>query len=195
MAALQGLLDILAPFVALQHPTDTPDPTDSFPHSAYYNAGKLDICIVISLIAVMAVLRDGFRLGIFEPFARWKLTRDLRRRVRKNQDSHTNGNGCISNGNGHIVNGNGYPHSNGHVVSNGNSFSKIPYTRKEIRHLNRSVLRFAEQGWSVVYYTLQWCYGLVRPRSPHAWRSVSHASVSTSTEIFRPVCSTPSTCG
>jgi len=149
MAVLQHLLDVLSPFVALQHPTDTPNPTDSFPHSAYYNAGKLDICIVISLIAVMAILRDGFRLCIFEPFARWKLTRDLNRRVKNSR---------ISNGNGHIAIG------NGHVSPNG--MGKTQYTRKEMQNLNRSVLRFAEQGWSVVYYTLQWCYGLVRPGSP-----------------------------
>lgn len=143
MAVLQHLLDVLSPFVALQHPTDTPNPTDSFPHSAYYNAGKLDICIVISLIAVMAILRDGFRLCIFEPFARWKLTRDLNRRVKNSR---------ISNGNGHIAIG------NGHVSPN--RMGKTQYTRKEMQNLNRSVLRFAEQGWSVVYYSLQWCYGL-----------------------------------
>jgi len=178
MAALQRLLDVIAPFVVLQHPTDTPTPTDSFPHSAYYNAGKLDICIVVSLIAVMAVLRDGFRLCIFEPFARWKLTRDLKRRVKDSR---------ISNGNGHIANG------NGHASPNGSG--KTQYTRKEMQNLNRSVLRFAEQGWSVVYYSLQWCYGLVRPGSPPEWRSVSYASVSTSTEIFRRGSWTPPTCG
>ncbi|KAF5363300.1 hypothetical protein D9756_000674 [Leucocoprinus leucothites] len=165
--SLDHLPSILVPFVALQYPTDTPNPVDSFPDSAYYNAGKLDVCIVISLIAIMAVLRDAFRLGVFEPFARWKLTRDLKRRARAREQAKSlqngnsvlsNGNGHISNGNGHIANGSGHAQLNGHAIANGHS--KTPYTRKELQHLNRSVLRFAEQGWSVVYYSLQWCYGL-----------------------------------
>jgi len=33
---------------------------------------------------------------------------------------------------------------------------------KEDRKMHRKVLRFAEQGWSVIYYTFSWCFGLVR---------------------------------
>ncbi|EDR12841.1 uncharacterized protein LACBIDRAFT_246558 [Laccaria bicolor S238N-H82] len=104
---VQWLSPYVAPFFALQYPTQTPAHPDSFPESGYYNAGKADICLVITCIAVMAVLRDALRLGVFEPFARWKLSRDLDRK----------------------------------------------------RH-QPSVLRFAEQGWSVVYYTIQWSFGL-----------------------------------
>jgi len=32
-------------------------------------------------------------------------------------------------------------------------------TAQELRKVHRSVLRFAEQGWSAIYYPLQWCYG------------------------------------
>lgn len=138
---VQWLSPYVAPFFALQYPTQTPAHPDSFPESGYYNAGKADICLVITCIAVMAVLRDALRLGVFEPFARWKLSRDLDRK--RHQPSHTNGNGKAINGNGHVNgNGNTYP------------------TRKDIHHMNRSVLRFAEQGWSVVYYTIQWSFGL-----------------------------------
>jgi acyl-CoA-dependent ceramide synthase len=164
----------LSPFVSLQYITTPPEYIDSFPDSAYYNAGKLDVCIVITLVAIMAVLRDAFRLAIFEPFAKWKLTRDLQRRKKLNKPLQ-NGNGALSNGNGHISNGNGHlsnghangngkGHINGHALANGSS--KSPYTPKELAHLNRSVLRFAEQGWSVVYYSLQWSYGLVGPCLP-----------------------------
>jgi acyl-CoA-dependent ceramide synthase len=145
------LSSYLAPFFSLQYPTATPAHPDSFPHSPYYNAGKLDICILISCVAVMAILRDALRLGIFEPLARWKLLRDLRLK-RKAASKKANG-----SANGHaIANGNGNGYSNGH----GNG--AVLGTRKELRQVNRSVLRFAEQGWSVVYYSLQWSFGIVR---------------------------------
>jgi len=94
------------------------------------------VCLIIACIAVMAILRDVLRLNVFEPFAKWKLTRDLESKRSK----HLNG-----NGNGK-ANGNG--HSNG-VIS-----------KKEQRLIHRSVVRFAEQGWSAVYYPLQWGFGL-----------------------------------
>nr|GAT54087.1 longevity-assurance protein [Mycena chlorophos] len=39
--------------------------------------------------------------------------------------------------------------------ANGHSPSK-----QELRHIHRSVLRFAEQGWSAVYYPIQFCFGV-----------------------------------
>ncbi|KAJ7507745.1 TLC domain-containing protein [Mycena galericulata] len=91
----------VAPFFTLSHRTDTPTNPDSFPDSAYYTTGAKDVCLLLTCMVVMAGLRDALRLGVFEPFARWKLTRDM-----------------------------------------------------------ESVLRFAEQGWSAVYYPLQWFFGL-----------------------------------
>jgi len=147
------LSSYVAPFFTLQYPTATPVHPDSFPHSTYYNAGKLDICIVIGCIATMALLRDASRLGIFEPLARWKLLRDLEL-TRKRVSIKSN---CIVDGDPshhHIANGNG--------DINGGDSTTVSASRKELRQLNRSVLRFAEQGWSVVYYSLQWSFGLVR---------------------------------
>ncbi|KAJ7744493.1 TLC domain-containing protein [Mycena maculata] len=124
----------VAPFFTLSHRTDTPTNPDSFPDSAYYNTGPKDICLIITCMAVMAVLRDVLRLGVFEPFARWKLTRDMEWRRSKTM-----------NGNGKA---NGHPRVNGGI------------SKKELRHMRRSVLRFAEQGWPAVYYPIQWFYGL-----------------------------------
>jgi len=140
----------LVPFFSLSYPTDTPTDADSFPDSAYYNTGRRDICLMITCIAAMAVLRDALRLGVFEPFARWKLSRDLE----FNRKMRLNG---IANGKANAVaNGNGYPA----VHANGDAFQSY---HKEVRQMHRSVLRFAEQGWSVVYYIFQWSYGLVCP--------------------------------
>ena len=152
------LSSYVAPFFTLQYPTATPAHPDSFPHSTYYNAGKLDICILISYIAVMAVLRDALRLGIFEPLARWKLLRDLelKQKVLNKVNGSANDD---TNHHHHIANGNGDGYGNGH--SNGND-RVVLGTGKKLRQLNRSVLRFAEQGWSVVYYSLQLSFGIVR---------------------------------
>lgn len=142
---IQWLSPYIVPFFALSYPTVAPKNPDSFPDSAYYNTGVQDVCLVITCIAVMAILRDALRLGVLEPLAHWKLTRDLYNRKRKSKE-----------------------HANGHVttngVSNGNNhvFDDSKPTPKELRKVHRSVLRFAEQGWSVVYYTFQWSYGLVR---------------------------------
>ncbi|KAJ6614294.1 TLC domain-containing protein [Mycena sp. CBHHK59/15] len=127
----------VVPFFSLSHRTDTPPHPDSFPDSAYYTTGPKDICYIISCIAVMAVLRDVLRLGVFEPFARWKLANDMQRPRTLRANGATNGR---ANGNGHHA---------------GTSPSK-----KELRHMHRSVLRFAEQGWSAVYYPLQCAFGI-----------------------------------
>ncbi|KAF8639452.1 hypothetical protein AX16_010307 [Volvariella volvacea WC 439] len=145
----QWLHPYLVPFFSLSHPTEPPQKSDSFPDSAYYNVGPLDVCLVITCIAVMAILRDFFRLAIFEPFARWKLTRDLEIAARKKAlkaSSKTNGK---SSGNG-VLNGN----------HEANSVSALVLTPKQQHQLHRSVLRFAEQGWSAIYYPLQWTFGL-----------------------------------
>ena len=141
------LSSYLEPFFSLSYHTDTPKDLDSFPNSVYYKTGPQDLCLIITCIAVMAILRDALRLGVFEPFAQWKLSRDLdlRHKLPKSlangkTDGHTNG---MANGNGHAANG----------VSNP--------TAQELRQVKRRVLRFAEQGWSAVYYLLQWSFGLV----------------------------------
>lgn len=53
-----------------------------------------------------------------------------------------------------LANGNG--HGNGHAVYPNCGIS----VQKENRKMRRKVLRFAEQSWSVIYYTYTWCYGL-----------------------------------
>ncbi|KAJ7784888.1 TLC domain-containing protein [Mycena maculata] len=129
------MFSYVAPFLSLSYRRDIPTITlDSFPDSAYYNTGPKDVCLLITCMAVMAVLRDALRLGVFEPLARWKLTRDIRRNHSK------------------IMTGNGR--------ANGNSHTNGAVSKSELRHMQRSVLRFAEQGWPAVYYPLQWFYGL-----------------------------------
>lgn len=136
----------LIPFFTLSYPTAPPAHPDSFPDSNYYATGLLDGCFIITVIAIFAVLRDATRLLVMEPFARWKLARDLRLAKRK-----------LVQANGK-ANGNG--HANGHA--NGYAAGLERVTPAERRKMQHSVIRFAEQGWSVVYYTVQMFFGMVR---------------------------------
>lgn len=147
-ALTRRLPSYIQPFVSLSYPTDTPKDPDSFPHAQYYNTGHTDICFIITCILVMAILRDALRLGVLEPFARWKLSRDLKFRKKRKALRVANGNvngeaKTAGSENGHVANGDLHP------------------SAQELRQVHRSVLRFAEQGWSVVYYTFQWSLGLV----------------------------------
>ena len=92
----------LVPFFTLSYPTAPPLHPDSFLESNYYGTGLLDGWLIITAIAIMAVLRDVTRVFLMEPFARWKLRRDLQSRKRKKL--------ALANGNG-----NGAAKSNGHV--------------------------------------------------------------------------------
>ncbi|KAH9948353.1 longevity assurance proteins LAG1/LAC1 [Amylocystis lapponica] len=140
------LPSLLIPFVTLSYPAAPPAEPDSFPNFSYYVQGPLDGCLVISFIAVMAVLRDMTRLYIMEPFARWKLTRDLRLSKSRKAATRANGNGKangVANGNGHAA------HADPKSI-----------TKRESRTLHRSVLRFAEQSWSAISYIVLWSLGL-----------------------------------
>ncbi|KAJ3764121.1 TLC domain-containing protein [Lentinula raphanica] len=171
MSFSQRFPDYLYPFLFLSSPTSTPANPDSFPTSQYYRTDTKDLCLVITIIAVYAVLRDVLRLGVFEPFASWKLSRDLESKQRA---SKSNGNASASlNGNGH-------------------SKSRSKFTKAERRKMHRSVLRFAEQGWSVVYYTLQWGFGLYVHRNlptklldpVAAWIGYPHVALAAPVKIY-----------
>lgn len=178
----EWLPSFLTPFVTLSYPTDPPAVPDSFNNSPYYDAGLLDGCFIITCIAVMAVLRDALRLGVFEPFARWYLTRELLK-SKALQNGHASRDEKKNVGSSPKANGAG----NG-VVQGPES---VVITRKEARLLNRSVMRFAEQGWSFVYYTLQWLYGLVRLLLIHLPASrlitVQYVHYNLPTRVINPV--------
>lgn len=155
LEAPEWLPSFAIPFFTLSYPTDTPAAPDSFPDSNYYNTGALDCCYIITIIAVFAVLRDVLRIYVLEPFADWKLRRDLRLEHAKTAE--------LANGK---ANGGPRPKANGNGIANGNgnghaATQELVLTRGEKRRLRRSVLRFAEQGWSFIYYTVQFAYGSV----------------------------------
>lgn len=143
--APEWLPTFLVPFFTLSYPTERPATPDSFVNSNYYTTGLLDGCFIITCIAIMAVLRDVFRVFVMEPFAHWFLTR------KQTSDAYeplaTSPIDGQANGNANTI-----------VVEKSDVLRK---RRREERHIRRSVLRFAEQGWSFIYYSLQWSFGLV----------------------------------
>ncbi|KAJ3528678.1 hypothetical protein NM688_g7963 [Phlebia brevispora] len=150
----EWLPSFLTPFVTFSYPTERPAEPDSFSTSSYYGVGVLDACLIVTCIAAMAILRDFVRLGICEPFARWYLTRRLRLTKAK-QNAAANGE----------AKSNGKANGNGCAVQADGFF----ITKQEARQLRHSVIRFSEQGWPAVYYTLQWAYGVyVNYNLPHA---------------------------
>jgi acyl-CoA-dependent ceramide synthase len=172
-AAPAWLPSPVVPFVTLSYPTALPAHPDAFADWGFYDHGRLDICFLVGCIVTFALLRDVFRLGVFEPLARWKLTRDLR--LASARRSHANGNGAAhangevtahANGNGKLdsltdgvadIVANQLNHSAGAIA-----VKESPATsRKELRTLKRQVTRFAEQGWLLVYYTFSLSLGIV----------------------------------
>lgn len=152
------LPSFLVPFVSLSYPVDPPPNPDSFPNSSYYDIGYLDVCLIVTIISTMAILRDSTRILLFEPFANWRLTRDWRRRQALKSGSTTPDSKASNvKTNGRI---------NGPVTTIG-SAEKLVADRPaehspEARRIRHSVIRFAEQGWQVVYYSWQWSLGVVR---------------------------------
>ncbi|TFK28788.1 longevity assurance proteins LAG1/LAC1 [Coprinopsis marcescibilis] len=175
LPSIDWLWPSLAVFTQLSYPTETPANPDSFPNSTYYKAGPLDLFLIVSFIAVMAILRDVLRLGVFEPFAKWKLMRDLKRKCLSPRKANGTAKACVD-GNGVHTNGHANGHTNGNTngsaikQANGNGQAKAGAngkapttfnpTTKQLKLVERSVMRFAEQGWSVVYYTFSWSFGL-----------------------------------
>lgn len=148
-----SLLQYLSPFFSLSYPTGPPRETDAFHDSQHYGTGWLDICTIVGLITAMAILRDLARLYVFEPFARWKLSKDLR--AKKLAASKNRGSSSPSLKAKLVSNGVG----NGHQANGG--AHRVTFTAVEKRRIHRSVLRFAEQGWALLCYSFQCGFGFV----------------------------------
>lgn len=149
------LPSFLLSFVSLSYPVDPPLHPDSFPGSSYYEIGYLDACLIVTLIAIMAILRDGARLLFLEPFANWKLTRDWRRRQALKSGSATPD---PKAGNAVGINGPITTIGSAEKLMSDRPAEHSPGARR-IRH---AVIRFAEQGWQAIYYLCQWSLGIVR---------------------------------
>lgn len=160
---INRLPSFLVPFVTLSYRVDPPLNPDSFPDSSYYDIGYRDVCLIVTLIAIMATLRDAARLFMLEPFAYWKLTRDWRRRRALKSGSSTPDSVQSLN---NPVRHNAKSKINGCVTIN-SSAEKVfadrpPENSRDARRIRHAISRFGEQGWQAIYYMIQWSLGIVR---------------------------------
>lgn len=144
-----SLSTLIRPFVQLSYPVPRPPNPDSFQNWNYYDIGPLDVFFIVSAMAVFAVGREIVRLHIMTPFANKYLFGSTKGWQRYKKRSKVNGNHS-SNG---ISNGNGVANGNGHYA-----LRKIS-AKNRVRE--RNVIRFAEQGWALVYPIIWWSFGLV----------------------------------
>jgi len=163
--APEWLPRILVPFFTLSYPTSPPSNPDSFSNSSYYGTGKLDACLVLSWLAVLALLREIVRLGILEPFARHWLRRAASGREKVHANGHSNGSAAHSSKT-QVLRSKPSEKRTNPVKVGARKMTKKEWMRE------RSVVRFAEQGWPFLYYCIYWTYGLYihmsLPTSP--WR-------------------------
>ncbi|KAF8555765.1 longevity assurance proteins LAG1/LAC1 [Imleria badia] len=147
----EWLPSFLVPFFTLSYPTTPPAHPDSFQDSLYYTTGILDACVIVSCIAVMAVLRDITRIYLMEPFAKWKLIRDWERSQRDKIKVNGVPRGFVSSSVPNGIVG----HKNGE-----REHAPLTMSKRDARRIHRGIQRFGEQGWSFVYYTANFTFGV-----------------------------------
>ena len=159
------LPSFLVPFFTLSYPTTPPAHHDSFHDSLYYTTGILDACIIVSCIIVMVVLRDITRIYLMELLAKWKLTRDWERFQREKIKVNGVPKGTVI---GSSISNSIASHKNGER-------ERVPLnmSKRDARQMHRSILRFGEQGWSFVYYTINFSFGVVSSLF-YPWDSSMH---------------------
>ncbi|KAH7105404.1 longevity assurance proteins LAG1/LAC1 [Auriculariales sp. MPI-PUGE-AT-0066] len=168
-AALSLLPSYAVPFFSLSYPLPPPEKPDSFPNASYYGLGPLDLCLFVTWIAVLGVVREFTRIVVFEPIGRWYLTRKDaeadRRRAALKQPSGVPAEKKPANGN-----------TTAHATAQPKKLSK----REQLRE--RCVQRFGEQGYQLAYFVIYWSYGVYLhvnfPHSPwrldHLWIGYPH---------------------
>ncbi|KDQ21622.1 hypothetical protein BOTBODRAFT_98865 [Botryobasidium botryosum FD-172 SS1] len=160
------------PFFVLSYPVAPPLRPDSFPNSQYYEVGLLDGLFILGWSVLWVLMREGV-MRLFKPIARRRLLAlSLSQRAARAgaSDATTNGHAATKSktdgmGNGHstaVQNGSTHEWSRERKSSMDVSPSASRTRRETMRAQAREkkVTRFAEQGWSVFYYSIFWTYGM-----------------------------------
>ena len=168
----------LQPFVGLSYPGPAPDDTDSYYDATYYNKGPKDLLFVATWTVLLALFREGVMRFFFMPIARWRFER-LAAAKRNARPTSPNGAPARVKTNRHTVGekiatapSDGLTKSVRQRPSRRSSPVGSPKppvktwteTKKDrdAKLYERNVVRFAEQGWSLAYYTVFWALGVVR---------------------------------
>ncbi|KAF8591576.1 longevity assurance proteins LAG1/LAC1 [Ramaria rubella] len=164
--APKWLPELLVPFFTLSYPIARPNNPDSYPGSNYYETGRLDGCFVLTWILVLGILRECLRLGFLEPFGRQYLYRkDMVDKgavdtALKTANGLVNGivtspKSAVNGDSSHATTSTSPP-----LISSKNVVNQRPKgMSKAVWKRERSVVRFAEQGWQFAYYIVYWPLG------------------------------------
>ncbi|KAF9520410.1 hypothetical protein BS47DRAFT_1336072 [Hydnum rufescens UP504] len=164
----------LRPFIFLSHPVERPShlrsqSSSSILWSRYYRIGPDDLPLIIGWTVIMLVLR-WIILRQLKKFAHYWLGQSDRSHPPLNDAPNVN-ESVIPN----TTSATSPVTTNGHAISNGNGLTSRKPSNRDIaskvgkdgtalkaalKTREHTVTRFAEQGFSCIYYTLAWCYGL-----------------------------------
>ncbi|KZV75158.1 longevity assurance proteins LAG1/LAC1 [Peniophora sp. CONT] len=147
----QALPSFLVPFVTLSYEVPAPAHPDSFPNSSHHDIGYKDVCLMVTLIAGMALLRDATRVLVLEPFAHWMLTRRWRmRKAAEGGDETPN-----------LARADADSKAESSALGPKKpSLERLVASSREARRIRHDVVRFAEQGWMWIYYVFMFSFGM-----------------------------------
>lgn len=167
----------LQSFVGISYPVPAPDDIDSYYHATYYTKGPKDLLFVATWTVLLALFREGLMRFFFMPIARWRLEH-LAAAKRNARPTSPSGTPARVKANGHTIGEkiataptDGSTKSVRQRTSRRSSPVGSPKkpaktwteTKKDrdAKLLERNVVRFAEQGWSMAYYSVFWALGMV----------------------------------
>jgi acyl-CoA-dependent ceramide synthase len=168
----------LQSFVGLSYPVPTPHDTDSYYGATYYNKGPNDLLFVATWVVLLAVFRELLMRFFFMPIARWRFD-SLAAAKRRARPTSPNGAPVRLKAKTHTV---GEKIATAPQDTSAKSVRQRPSRRssptgsvnkpvkswtetkkdRDAKLHERNIVRFAEQGWSLTYYTVFWALGVVR---------------------------------
>ncbi|KAG8713562.1 sphingosine N-acyltransferase lag1 [Ceratobasidium sp. 423] len=151
---------VLESFVAPSYPVPTPADADSYFDATYYNKGPKDLLFVATWVVLLALCREALMRGFFMPIARWRFTalaRAKQNRRATKRDPPSVGEKLAKTAGPEVRQRKVSPASK--PVKPIKSWTETKKSR-DAKLRERKVVRFAEQGWSLAYYTVFWALGM-----------------------------------
>ncbi|KAG8743622.1 sphingosine N-acyltransferase lag1 [Ceratobasidium sp. 414] len=166
----------LQSFVGLSYPVPPPDDIDSYYDATYYTKGPKDLLFVATWVVLLAFFRELLMRFFFMPIARSRFA-SLAAAKRNARPTSPNGAPARLKPNGQTVSEKiaaSPQDSSMKSVRQRSSRRSSPTSKankpvkswtetkkdRDAKLLERNIVRFAEQGWSLAYYTVFWALGV-----------------------------------
>lgn len=157
----------LQPFIGLSYPVPIPEDADSYYEATYYNKGPNDLLFIATWVVLLASFRELLMRFFFMPIARWRFeslaqAKQGARSARQKANGHTVSEKLAASPTkttpAPVRQRRTSPSKPAKPVKSWTETKKS----RDAKLRERNVLRFAEQGWSLAYYTVFWALGMVR---------------------------------